>query len=121
MALTIDKADVLLFAAELSSVTDAQWAAIFADVELEVGPLTAGNQLRADRMGAQLAAHFATVRHMRTGGSAAPGPLTSVTVGQVSKSFASPAPSQNMALESTKYGQEYDRLCRVFGRRFEVL
>jgi hypothetical protein len=121
MALTVDKADVLLMAAELSAVSDAQWAQIWADVALEVGEVTAGSQARADRMAIQLAAHLATVRHVRVGGAASPGPLTSVSVGGVSKSFAQPqGGSANLSLQSTKYGQEYVRLTRLFGRRFEV-
>lgn len=68
MALTVDKADVLLMAAELSAVSDAQWAQIWSDVALEVGEVTAGSQARADRMAIQLAAHLATVRHVRVGG-----------------------------------------------------
>jgi hypothetical protein len=121
MALTVDKADVLLVAAELSTVTDAQWASIWADVELEVGVAGAGSQVRADRLAVQLAAHMATVRHVRSGGAASPGPLTSVSMGGVSKSYAQPAGGvRNSALESTKYGQEYVRLTRLFGRRILV-
>jgi hypothetical protein len=121
MALTIDQADVLLAAPELSGVTNAQWAWMLAAVADEVGPALAGSQARADRMGVQLCAHLATVTYIRTGGSSTPGPLVGVSVGAVSKSYASPLPFQPGALESTKYGQEYLRLVRLFGRRMEVL
>ncbi|MFZ5440468.1 MAG: DUF4054 domain-containing protein [Myxococcota bacterium] len=119
MALTIDKADVLLVAGELSSLTDAQWAQVLADVALEVdvGPLT---QAQADRLGVQLAAHLATERYATSGGGGAAGPLQSVTVGPVSKSFAVASHAQNSALGSTKYGREYLRLVRLFGRRLAV-
>jgi hypothetical protein len=120
MALTIDKADVLLVAAELSAVTDSQWAQLLADVADEVGPSVAGSQQRADRMGVQLAAHLATVRHMRAGGGAQTGALASVSMGGVSKSFAQPQATSTSALGTTKYGQEYLRLVRLFGRRVEV-
>jgi hypothetical protein len=123
VALTVDQADVLLVAPELSAVTDAQWAAIWVDVELEVGPVAAGSQARADRLAVQLAAHQATTRYLRSGGAATPGPLQSVSVGGVSKTYAvlqANAQSGGGALATTKYGQEYYRLVRLFGARTAV-
>ena len=120
MAVTITKADVLLVAAELNAVTDSEWAGIFDQVNEEVGIGNLGTQKRVDIAGVQLAAHLATVQQIRKGGGSTPGPLTSITIGGVSKSFAAPTMTRNQALESTKYGQEYLRLIRLFGRRFLV-
>lgn len=122
MAVTITKADVLLVAAELSVVTDSQWAAIFDAVNEEVGICNAGSQKRANLMGVQLAAHMATVRHLRKGATASPGALTSITIGGVSKSFAAPTTALTSSgdMQSTKYGQEYLRLVKLFGRRILV-
>lgn len=119
MALTITKTDVISFASELSVLSDADWSEVLRDAADEVGPGVCGSQQRADRMGAWLAAHLGTVRYLRKGGSAQPGALVSVSVGSVSKSYAAPAETPQ-SLTSTKYGQEYLRLVRLFGRRMAV-
>lgn len=120
MALTIDKADVLLIAPELSAVTDAQWEDVLADLETEINVSAFGTQARADRAGKQLAAHLATERYGTSGGGGAAGPLQSVSVGPVSKSYASPGTVQNSQFGGTKYGREYLRLVRLFCARIAV-
>lgn len=125
MALTIDKAEVLLIAPELSEVTDAQWDFVISAADDEVATTYLGNQARADRMGTYLAAHLATVLYGAgfTGGGGVAGPLTSVTVGNVSKTFAAPQSAAQAAgnYERTKYGLEYLRLRKTFGPRVDVL
>ena len=120
MALTIDKADVLLIAPELSAVTDAQWEDVLADVDDEVSVTAFGGQARADRAGKQLAAHLATDRYGTSGGGGAAGPLQSVSVGPVSKTYASPGAVQSSQFGGTKYGREYLRLVRLFCARVAV-
>jgi hypothetical protein len=124
VALTITSADVVDLAPELSGVTAPQWARVLDDVALEVGVGVAGSQQRADRMGLQLAAHLATVRYLLTSSALATGPLVSISAGGISKTFASSPAAVSpgaQAFMRTRYGQEYLRLTRLFGRRLEVL
>ncbi len=120
MALTIDKADVLLVAPELSAVTDAQWDDVLADVEMEVSVSAFGSQAAADRAGKQLAAHFGTERFGTSGGGGAAGPVQSISVGAVSKTFATPSAVEGSQFGGTKYGREYLRLVRLFCPRIAV-
>lgn len=129
MALSFTKADVLLAAPELTGKgTDPQWTQVLADVALEVNTSCLSAAV-ANRIGIQLAAHFATERFGGTGagggGAGASGPLQSVTVGPVSKTFAvssafTSGSVSNAALATTKYGREYLRLTRLFSPRFAV-
>lgn len=121
MPLTIDKADVLLVAGELSGLTDSQWDDVLSDVDTEVNVEAFGSQAKADRAGKQLAAHLATERYGTSGGGGAAGPLQSVTVGPVSKTFAAPPDRVKQSqFSGTKYGREYLRLVRLFCARAAV-
>lgn len=64
---------------------------------------------RADDGVIALAAHLLTVRKQGPGG--APGPVASVSVGDVSQSFAVVASEGDYA--STRYGREYQELLRL--------
>ena len=130
MALTFTSADVVLAAPELATVTAPQWAQVLADVALELNSDAFASVAVANRLGIQLAAHFATERYGGaaggSGGGGASGPLSSVTVGPVSKTFAvsSAYTSGSLsaaALSSTKYGREYLRLMRLFAPRMAVV
>jgi hypothetical protein len=110
-----------------SGVTAEQWAQIIGEVDDQVG-LNAwgGNQDRCNRAGIYLAAHLGTLRKSAAagiGGQATPGgPLTGVSVGQVSKQFATPgavgaAGFSQAALMATAYGIEFLRLRRMYCAR----
>lgn len=96
--------DVVNIAPELSTVATDTQTAILADVALQMPAEVWGTML--DTGSKYLAAHLATVTSRRGGGGA--GPLTSETVGQVSRSYA--APLKATSIMSTPYGVEYDRL-----------
>lgn len=132
MPLTFTKRDVLLEAPELDcNVIDSdRMAKAIADASLYVNVTAAGTQARADRLGVLYACHELTLwrRRKEGGGSSsaatpAVGPLTSVSVGGVSKSFASTSEgmsTEGKALSSTTYGQEFARLVRLWGCRASV-
>lgn len=120
MALTIDQADVIGIASELASLDDAQWESVLADVELEVNVAAFGSQANADRAAKYLAAHLATTLFGTSGGGGAAGAVQSVSVGQVSKTFAVPGQVKESAYGGTKYGQEYLRLVRLYCARIAV-
>jgi len=125
MALTITRRDVLLEAPELDcNVIDPDvFDRKIADAALQVNASAVSSQSRADRLGVLLVAHELTLwRRRKEGGGAsaaspAVGPLTSVRVGGVSKSFASVSDGLSeagKALSSTQYGVEYARLVRLW-------
>lgn len=125
VTLTITKADVTEYPApELAKagLTDPQWKRLIEAAGQEMSA-SLGTQDRIDRCGRYLVAHMATLLWQSKQGAKASGgpagPLTQVTVGPVSKSFAVPEAWQKAALtaavlSTTKYGQEYLRLIRVF-------
>lgn len=100
--------DVTAIAPELSTAALATQTAVLASVELQVND-DAWDDL-ASTGKAYLAAHLATLA--ARGASGAAGPVTSESVGQLSRSYAAPAtPSSSLGL--TSYGQEYLRLTRI--------
>lgn len=130
MAYTLAKEDVVLVALDvaLTDLSDDEWEQVLLEVTSEVGTKGWGTDALA-KMGAQyLAAHKALLRkRAKAGGagSAAAGPLISVTAGKVSKTYASPAASSTTSpgdaqLGTTTYGLEFQRLRRLFSRRMAV-
>lgn len=112
MAITWD--DVVAIAPELSTVSVEMQNALIAYVEEEISSTTWG--ARAARGKVYLAAHLATMS-ARVGSA---GPVTSETVGSVSRSYAVDASSAPSG--STSYGAEYERLVMTLGAaRFLVV
>lgn len=84
----------------------------------------------ANRLALYLVAHLCTLyKRAQSGGgtgAALTGPLQSVTIGPVSKTFATAATgvtstTSEKALASTSYGTEFQRLVRLFAPRMAVL
>jgi hypothetical protein len=105
--------DVVLIAPELSAVGVATQDAILADVALQLSAERWGNRL--DIASKYLAAHLATV----TQRSGVAGPVTSESVGSVSRSYSVAA--QSGAFDATAYGREYKRLQRSLVDRIGVV
>lgn len=125
MALTITARDVYLEAPELecNAIPSDVMARAIEQVALEVSDGVLGLQ-RANRIAVLLVAHRLTLWKQRkdgVGGAAqAVGPVTSVSVGGVSKSFASSADSMvgsDKLVSSTSYGREYARLKTMWAPR----
>lgn len=104
MAISITWADVVLIAPELSTVPTGAQNAILADVDLQVNEdvLESKYNLAAK----YLCAHLATIRARAGAG----GPVTSVSVGAVSKSYGASIADGAAQLGSTGYGLEYERI-----------
>ncbi|MCC6178822.1 MAG: DUF4054 domain-containing protein [Phycisphaerales bacterium] len=131
MALTITKRDVWMEAPELEcdAVDHDVLDKLIAQAALEVNVAAAGSQEKANRLGVLLVAHQATgwkARKAGASGTSAPaGPLTSVSVGGVSKSFANPVESSGLSasaqlMGTTSYGREFIRLVRLWSPRAGV-
>jgi hypothetical protein len=128
MPLTISARQIFMEAPELECAgidTDVVAKAI-ADASMEIGTgmLT---QSHADRLGVLLCAHQLTLWLQRKkgvgGASQASGPVTSISAGGVSKSFANALQGATMneqALGSTQYGREFVRLRRLWTPRSAV-
>lgn len=125
MALTITERDVYLEAPELEcNVIDSDvMGRAISQVALEVSDSALGLD-RANRLAVLLIAHRLTLWKQRKAGvggaTQAIGPLTSVSVGGVSKSFASGAESMtgsDKLLASTSYGREFARLKMAWAPR----
>lgn len=124
MALTITARDITLEAPELecNAIDSDRMAKAIADAALQVNVGAVSTQARADRLGVLLVCHELTLWLQRrkggVGGAAqSVGPLTSVSVGGISKSFASTTDGLSeaaKALSSTSYGREYSRLVRLW-------
>ena len=89
MALTVTEQDLVALSAEFKD-TDPELIDTFlgwADDEIDADKV---GQRQADRMALYLVAHLLTMlaRAKQPGGAAAAGPLQSVTIGPVSKTFA---------------------------------
>lgn len=106
--MAITWADVVIIAAELSTVATSKQNAILADVSAQLALSQWGSQARLDIAAKYLAAHLASVK-----GVAPAGPMTSETVGPLTRSFAAPMMTSTNALESTGYGREFLRLRRT--------
>lgn len=126
LSVPITQGDVLAVAAELANppLTLNQWTLVLQRANTEVNEDAFGNAYRAGMAARYFAAHLA----LKVRASAAPGfgasspagPLASVQVGQVSKSFDTSGASmstwsqQAEELRSTAYGREYLRLVRLW-------
>lgn len=104
--------DVLAVAPELSVTAAATQTVVLAQVEIEIDAEVWGDY--ADMGRRLLAAHYGTIfTPGLSGGGATAGPVTSETLGPMSRSYAT-ATSSNVPAElgRTKYGIEYYRLMR---------
>lgn len=118
MAVTRD--DVVAIAPELDSVADddARWDAFITDAELFLG----GSRLPANRKDAAtkyLVAHWMTASVDGEDEAAAEtGPLKSVTIGPITKTYDTKGATASASMEdlkSTRYGAMYKSLIRVAG------
>lgn len=110
MAVTVTKDQVLALAPELSTLTDAQWNLVVADVQAEVAVDFFSSPARAGAAAVWLGAHLGTI--LKRGGSATAGQAQSITVGPITKTFANSGARSSASvdlLKSTSYGQEYLR------------
>lgn len=109
-------------APELTPQGDPRIQQFIGFAELQVDESRWGTM--ADLGTAYLAAHLLTVSAAGSGTGGPAGPVTSETVGRVSRSYASPssAPSSVMGnLGSTSYGREYARMQSLLSLTPEVL
>lgn len=115
---------------EEPSLSEFVWSELLADVAMEIYVPAWLNQDAADRAALWLLAHFVALEKKRLqnglAGATVPGPLKSITVGPVTKTWESSAAnsseskgeySEDSMLERTEYGREYmrlrKRLCRL--------
>lgn len=125
MSLTITKDEVIAIAPELGQnpkITDDVWDLFLGFAADEVGS-EIPDQSSKDRCGRYITAHLVTTwarsaAGMSPTGSPA-GPLSQVTVGPVSKTFAVPkayleAAMTDAVLLTTTYGREFLRLIRLY-------
>jgi hypothetical protein len=110
-ATTITWSDVTALAPELADKPVEFQNAILTQVRDEVTDTKWGSMTRANIAAAWLARHLATVAPRGAGGY---GPLSSISVGGVSKSFAQVSSTDGTSLSSTRYGNEYLRLIKVW-------
>jgi hypothetical protein len=96
--------DVALIAPELADLDEDVQDAILADVALELDADAWGTHF--DMASKYLAAHKASMR----GRGGAGAQVTSESVGQVSRSYA--VSGSGTDLDSTSYGQDFDRLAK---------
>lgn len=131
MAITITKVEVIAIAAEFAgtALTDAQWATVLLLTGEQINVAAYPSQMKADLSARYLAAHYAAkLKAAASPGSGiggAAGPLSSVTVGQVSKTFRTPgtvdaSSSQAADLQTTSYGREHLRLARMWCPRMRL-
>ena len=123
LSVPLTQGDVLAVAAELATppLTLNQWTLVLERANTEVNEDAFGNAYRAGMAGRYFAAHLALKLRASAapgfGASSPAGPLVSVQVGQVSKSFDTSGAStwsQQAELRSTAYGREYLRLVRLW-------
>lgn len=132
-AVSVTKEQIIAVAGEFAdpALTSDQWALVVERVALEVNDEGWPSPARASMAARYLGAHFASkLKASMTpgaGGSIPAGPVASVTVGAVSKSYdtsgASMATWSQAAeeLRSTAYGREYLRLVRLWAARTLVV
>lgn len=129
----LTKAQIIGVCAELSTatLTDDDWALIIELTQAELNPSLNGfgSTTRANIAGRYLGAHKALklLKTKVTGGSSTggAGPLSSVTVGGVSKTFRTPGTVDQVAVHesdllTTAPGREYLRLMRLWSGRVAV-
>lgn len=107
MAITWD--DVVLIAPELSSLDSGAQDAILEDVELEIDATRWG--IFANKGRKYLAAHLGTLATRGSVGVA--GPVTSETLGPMSRSYDAGSAVDAGLLSSTRYGVEFARIRRI--------
>ena len=107
--MAISWSDVVKIAPELSTLAVDTQNEILADVDLEVDPGT-WNEF-ADKGRKYLAAHLGTLA--RPGSVGVAGPVTSETLGPMSRSYSVEGATDAGALSSTRYGVEYARTRRI--------
>lgn len=131
MAITITKAEVIALAAEFADprLTNDQWTLVLLLTSEQINVAAFPSQVKADLAARYLAAHHATkikaAEAVGAGAGGASGPLSSVTVGEVSKTFRTSssvdaASSAASELQSTSYGREYLRLVRMWCPRIKL-
>jgi hypothetical protein len=107
---------VVAIAPELASVALATQTAILGAVEVQLAAGQWGT--RYDLACTYLAAHLGAVS--LAGAQGAAGPVTSESVGSVSRSYAAPVVASSNA-GSTAYGREYERLKKQLVGRIGVV
>jgi hypothetical protein len=109
--MAITKTDVIAIASELESVPDATWNVVLSMTAAQMNASSWGSKL--DMAAVWLAAHLATMTQRSALAEAA---KKSVTIGPISVSYDTSGDRSptGAGLESTSYGQEYKRLCRLF-------
>lgn len=110
--------NVTNIAPELSTAPVALQTAMLASVNGRIVEAQWPSVARAEEARAYLAAHMATL--LRRGGGGSVGPLSSITVGQVSKTFATPG-STASSYDATPYGSMYKQLLRENPYRIGVV
>jgi hypothetical protein len=116
MPLTITWDTVCALAAELTTLSAAAQTAVLDQVAAEVVVAKWPSQAKADLAASWLARHLGTLAK-QGGGTAA---LQSVSVGGVSKTFATSVAMDASSLQQTRYGTEYLRLRRAWLPRSAV-
>lgn len=102
------KTNVLIVAPELSTVEDDAWTLVLADVASEISASVYGSkQEMAQRY---LAAHYLTLISMSADAKQTSGPVSSETVGQVSKSYAQVNYRDRNRFDETVYGRMFNQL-----------
>lgn len=140
MALTITKADVIAVAGELAGngtgtppvgLTDDQWTLVLLLTAEQVAVSAFHSVVKANLAARYLAAHIALgIQGGVTAGygsNAATGELQSVTVGAISKTFATGSDGSGgggtefaAELQRTAYGAEYYRLLKMWVFRMRL-
>lgn len=102
--MAVTKTDITSRWGEFSGISDAQWTAFIADALLQVNVDVWGSKYTLGVI--YLVAHFAKVSKM----SGASGPVSSETVGQVSRTYKIANFDQWNEYGSTGYGLSYLRM-----------
>lgn len=118
--MSVAQSDVAVIAPEFAfpAISASDFAAVLGDVLLEINVTFWGSQQMADRVTKYLVAHTLAMAHPELSG---PGPVSSETVGEVSRSYAVGAPREPDTYDMTRYGKEYKRLRRMMGANVQVL
>lgn len=102
---TIEK--VKAIAKHLSSLTDEQVLLLIEDASLEVSEIKVKDTYK-EKLTRYLAAHYGSLNIRQT---------QSETVGPIRRSYTSANIDDKKGLDSTPYGQEYQRLIKLYGPR----
>lgn len=121
MSFTLTWAEVVKVDASLSTVAVEIQTAILTDVDAQLNENALG-AYRYQLCCKYLAAHLGAL-NISEDAQGPSGPLTSESVGGVSRSYASisGATLDNASLSSTRHGLEYLRLIRTSGARFSII